>query len=222
MRNEFGLLDYDSLVLFQKLVLRHTILALTKREKENKQERFRLLKSGSRQREYTQCIMKGRSFHQQQMNECTGIAAEYIGLQRDQFLASVQLAQGDKSTLEQLQNNERLVRLEISSNQEPLSLEKAKQILKGRIELEYESQERMASLPKPENDAEANQYSILLLVEQTLISDKLEMKHQVNIVDLLKAEQLYDLANDPEIVELHKKQAAKKLEKGKKVIEEMP
>ena len=48
------------------------------------------------------------------------------------------------------------------------------------------------------------------------------MKHQVNIVDLLKAEQLYDLANDPEIVELHKKQAAKKLEKGKKVIEEMP
>jgi len=60
----------------------------------------------------------------------------------------------DAATVEEFKKNDENVRLEVETPNE-LSKQKAKEILKDKVELEQESEARLSNIPKPQNQMDA-------------------------------------------------------------------
>lgn len=91
----------------------------------------------------------------------------------------MKIAMQDKGTLEQIKKDDEGQRIACEPKKD-VSKDLAKRVLLEKIQLEFESERKLASF-QPRNQQEAQ---IIVLIERTKVMDQLYLKHGVKLVDL--------------------------------------
>ena len=81
-----------------------------------------------------------------------------------------------------------------------MTVEKAREVLKDKFEYEQASEEKLRGIPRPTSQQEAGKIQAIVMIEKTQVMDKLYIKHNVRMADILHAEKKYNLTEDEDLL----------------------
>lgn len=137
-------MDCEDTVNLKRIISKYAYLAFRERKEALNQERYEHLKV-ERLQEYEQCLNRASREYDIILIAVTKIAAEHIGLNERSFQISIQAVLADPESANQLDLNDENIRLELEQVNQ-ISKEKAIQILKEKILMEQEANDKLAKI----------------------------------------------------------------------------
>ena len=180
------------------MISKYAYLAFRERKEALTQERYEHLKA-ERMQEYEQCLNRSSREYDILLVAVTKAAAEHIGLNEEGFQLSMQAVLADPAFMNQLDQNDENIRLEVEEINQ-ISKERAIQILKEKIQMEQEANDKLAKIKEQGSPQERMNLPSTKMLEQTKILDRIFIKYELKYVDLQAAEKENNLRNEPEII----------------------
>ena len=182
----------------KRVISKYAYLAFRERKEALTQERYEHLKA-ERMQEYEQCLNRSSREYDILLVAVTKAAAEHIGLNEEGFQLSMQAVLADPASMNQLDQNDENIRLEVEEINQ-ISKERAIQILKEKILMEQEANDKLAKIKEQGSPQERMNLPSTKMLEQTKILDRIFIKYELKYVDLQAAEKENNLRNEPEII----------------------
>lgn len=146
--------------------------------------------------EYVKLIRKAGLEYNQLGQISTQEACEYIEMGEANYVSSFKNCEKRPEIMRQIQENEMSVRDSAEPQGEiKFSKEELKKIHMEKVEMEFDMETKMSKVMVPSKQ-EAQQ---LMMMERTKIMDKLYVKYNVKLVDLMRGFKKYELENDTDV-----------------------
>ena len=141
-----GSLEAAAMCKLKRVIGKYAYLSFLQCKEKMMHERIGYLKN-KQEKEYQQMIMKAAQKFGKLQFEVTKLAAEFIDLDEANFESSMKEAMQDPAIVKQMKSDDETVRMRCEkARADPLSKEKAKQIVMKKIGMEFETEKKLSGL----------------------------------------------------------------------------